>query len=98
MVVCGARAAPAVDSAGRAALVRRAGTAVPPGAVPPVAHRTVAHRDRRGGRLNDPLLSVIAAALKDASTIETTVPQLRQDQRRLEMIGDDDDKRHSPGS
>ena len=55
-----------------------------------MAHRTVAHRDRRGGRLNDPLLSVIVPAYNEASTIEATVRQLRQVPLRLEVIVVDD--------
>ena len=55
-----------------------------------MAHRTVAHRDRRGGRLNDPLLSVIVPAFNEATTIETVVRQLRQVPLRLEVVVVDD--------
>ena len=55
-----------------------------------MAHRTVAHRDRRGGRLNDPLLSVIVPAYNEASTIEAVVRQLRRVPLRLEVIVVDD--------
>src|SRR2546425_277051 len=89
--------APPAHSHRRAALVRGAGAAVPPGAAAPLADRPVAHRDRRGAGLmprlplpDDVLLSVVVPAYNEATTIEAALRQLKAVPLRLEVIAVDD--------